>query len=94
MRVTWSQRAKNELDDTCNFWINKNKSNTYSDKLLDETLRKINLIIENPKIGIESKHKNLRRVLVLDNFSLTYKLLKQNIHIVSFFDNRRNPNSL
>lgn len=94
MRVTWSQRAKNELDDTCNFWINKNKSNTYSDKLLDETLRKINLIIENPKIGIESKKSNLRRVLVLENFSLTYRASKSHIQIVSFFDNRRNPNSL
>lgn len=90
MKIIWTQRAKSELDDTCNFWINKNKSN----KLLDETLRKINIILENPKIGVESKKRKLRRVLVLENFSLTYKFSKDSIHIVSFFDNRRNPNSL
>ncbi|WP_312822371.1 type II toxin-antitoxin system RelE/ParE family toxin [Epilithonimonas sp.] len=94
MKIIWTQRAKNELDDTCNFWINKNKSNTYSEKLLDETLRKINIILENPKIGVESKKRKLRRVLVLENFSLTYKFSKDRIHIISFFDNRRNPNSL
>lgn len=94
MKIIWTQRAKSEFDDTCNFWINKNKSNTYSEKLLDETLRKINIILENPKIGTESKKNKLRRVLVLENFSLTYRLSKDSIHIVSFFDNRRNPNSL
>ncbi len=94
MKIIWSQRAKNELKDTCNFWINKNKSNAYSDKLLNETLRKIDLIIENPKIGFESKKSRLRRVLILENFSLTYKHSKNHIQIVSFFDNRRNPNSL
>ncbi|PZU88738.1 MAG: hypothetical protein DI529_05130 [Chryseobacterium sp.] len=94
MKVTWTLRAKKELDDTCNFWINKNKSNFYSDKLLNETLRKINLIIENPTIGLESKKSKLRRVLVLEKFSLIYKLSKNNIQIVSFFDNRRNPYAL
>ena len=94
MKITWSQRAKNELDETCYFWINKNKAQTYSNKILDETFRKIAIIKENPKIGMESRSKNLRRVLVLDNFSLTYRLSKNNIHIVSFFDNRRNSNQL
>jgi len=94
MKIIWSLRASKELDQTFNYWINKNKSNSYSNKIIDETLRKINLIIENPKIGIESKKSRLRRVLILDNFSLSYKLSKNKIHIVSFFDNRRDPNAL
>ena len=94
MKAVWSQRAKNEFDETCTYWINKNKSKIYSDKLLDETLRKINIILENPKIGVENKKNKLRRVLVLENFSLTYRLTKSNIQIASFFDNRRNPNAL
>lgn len=94
MKVIWSLRAKNEFDETCDYWINKNQSKTYSDKLLDETLRKIDIILENPKIGAENKKNKLRRVLVLENFSLTYRILKNHIQIASFFDNRRNPKAL
>lgn len=94
IKIIWSQRAKDEFDSTYHFWINHNKSDIYSDKLLDETLRKIKLIIENPKIGAENKRKKLRRVLVLENFSLTYKITKDSIQIVAFFDNRRNHEML
>ncbi|TDX84318.1 type II toxin-antitoxin system RelE/ParE family toxin [Epilithonimonas xixisoli] len=93
-KVEWTNRANKEFDHTFNYWINHNKSDIYSQKLLDETLRKVNLIVENPKIGAENKKNKLRRVLVLDNFSLTYKFSKNNIQIVSFFDNRRNPKAL
>jgi plasmid stabilization system protein ParE len=49
-KIEWTNRAKKEFDNTFNFWINHNKSDSYSEKLLDETLRKIS-IAENPFVG-------------------------------------------
>ena len=93
-KIIWSERAKREFDHTYEFWTNHNKSHSYSEKLLDETLRKIRLIAENPKIGSLSKKKKLRRVLVLENYSISYSLSSGSIKIHSFFDNRRDPRNL
>lgn len=92
-KIEWTNRAKTEFDNTFNFWINHNKSDSYSEKLLDETLRKINIIAENPFVG-EVVSRNSRRVLVLENFSIVYRTTNNTIKINAFFDNRRNPNSL
>ena len=89
-KIDWSKRAIKEFDDTSLFWENNNNSDVYSQKLLDETLIKINQIAENPLIG-EEVGKNYRRVLVLQNFSIIYKVHKEKINISAFFDNRRNP---
>lgn len=90
-KIDWSKRAIKEFNDTSAFWeINNNNSDVYSQKLLDETLIKINQIAENPFIGEEIK-VNFRRVLVLQNFSIIYKVHKEKINISAFFDNRRNP---
>jgi len=91
--VEWTSRAKKEFDNTFNYWINHNQSDNYSQKLLDETLRKINLISENPLVG-EIVSRNSRRVLVLQNFSIVYRFTTNAIKINAFFDNRRNPNQL
>jgi len=90
-KIEWTFRARKEFDNTYLFWIEHNKSDIYSEKLLDETLRKINLIAQNSKIGEENKKRKLRRVLVLEKFSIVYKEDKNGIRIVSFFDNRRKP---
>jgi len=66
-------------------------TNIYSEIILDETLRMINLLRDQNKIGLKSSTKELRRVLILENFSLSYRLTKKEIKIFSFFDNRQNP---
>lgn len=90
-KIEWTINAKNEFNHTYNFWIEHNKSNLYSEKLLNETLKKVNLIAKNPKIGEENKRNETRRVLVLEIFSVIYKEEKSKIKVLSFFDNRRKP---
>lgn len=90
-KMEWTFRARKEFDDTYLFWIEHNQSDIYSEKLLDETLRKINLIAQNAKVGEENKKKKLRRVLIIENFSVVYREDKNAIKIISFFDNRRKP---
>ena len=54
----------------------------------------INLLHSQSYIGEESKIKKIRRILILENFSLFYKLMNDEIKILSFFDNRRDPSNL
>lgn len=89
-KIDWSKRVIKEFDGTSLFRKINNNSDAYSQKLLDETLVKINQIAENPLIG-EEVGESFRRVLVLQNFSIIYKVHQEKINISAFFDNRRNP---
>lgn len=40
--IEWTKKALREFDLIYKFWIEHNKSSRYSEKILDETLRKIN----------------------------------------------------
>lgn len=91
IKIIWSIRARKQFDKVYQYWTNHNESNIYSEKILDETLRMINLLRDQNKIGLKSSTKELRRVLILENFSLSYRLTKKEIKIFSFFDNRQNP---
>ena len=93
-KVSWSVKASKELNDVCDYWTLHNNSNVYSEKILDETFRMINLVRSQSYIGEESKIKKIRRVLILENFSLFYKLLNDEIKILAFFDNRQDPGNL
>ena len=37
MRVKWSGKARTELENTLDFWTEKNKSDSYSEKIAIET---------------------------------------------------------
>ena len=54
----------------------------------------INLIRSQSYIGEESKIKKIRRILILENFSLYYKLMNDEIKVLSFFDNRQDSGNL
>lgn len=92
-KIEWTRHAKNELEHTYDFWIEHNSSAVYSEKILIETLKAVDLIAANPEIGREDKGLRLRRFILLDYFALVYRINKDAIKIVSFFDNRRNPQS-
>ncbi|QOW11078.1 type II toxin-antitoxin system RelE/ParE family toxin [Kaistella flava (ex Peng et al. 2021)] len=93
-KVSWSVKASKELNEVYDYWALNNNSNVYSEKILDEIFRMINLVRSQSYIGEESKIKKIRRVLILENFSLFYKLMDDEIKVLSFFDNRRDPGNL
>ena len=78
-KVSWSVKASRELNEVYDYWTLNNNSNAYSEKILDETFRMINLLRTQSYIGEESKIKKIRRVLILENFSLFYKLMNDEI---------------
>lgn len=94
-KVIWSPKAKRQRGDIFRYWNKRNGSNTYSLKLHTEIKRILKVVKDTPLIGVEvEQRKSIRRVLIFSNYSLFYTFDKENIYILSFWDNRQNPDSL
>jgi plasmid stabilization system protein ParE len=96
MEVIWSAKAKityfNVLDYLDKNWTKK--------EILQFNLRielVLNAIKRNPGIfPVSAKHKEIRRAVVDKNNSFFYQVDNYNkkIYLLTFFDNRQNPESL
>ena len=49
--IIWSPKAKSELIEILEYWVNRNKSNVYSLKLNQLIQEQLIFILEFPKIG-------------------------------------------
>ena len=96
MEVIWSAKARityfKVLDYLAQNWA-KREILTFSQKT-DAIIRAIQ---KNPEIYAgSSKHDNIRRAIIDKNNSLFYTMDKKHekIFLLTFFDNRQNPESL
>lgn len=90
-QIKWTKKALDEQADILKYWIRHNNSKTYSKKIAVEIKAKEFLLLDNPFIGIETDIDGIRMILIVKNFSLFYRLNNNVIEILSFWDNRRNP---
>lgn len=88
--IIWSKLAETELLNVLDFYIQNNGSAAYSVKLLHEIEGLINLISQNEFIGRLTANK-FTRVIPIKHYAVFYEIDKNSIVIVSFWDNRQNP---
>ena len=48
-QIIWATRAENDYYDTLIYWTKRNKSNSFSNKLITEVDKKLNVILQNPE---------------------------------------------
>lgn len=90
--INWHPEAEAEYLEILNFWIEHNQSANYSLKIINEVENAEELLKLNPEIGAKVKRSEiLRRLLILRNFSLFYIFQNNSVTIISFKDNRENP---
>ncbi len=58
-KIIWTAKAKNDLFDILNYWINRNKSKTFSKKLNNLINEQLNLILTFPHIGRKTDVENV-----------------------------------
>ena len=75
------------------FWIQKNKTDTYSKKLEIVFNEAAKLISEFPQIGTETDFPDLR-VKVIKSYKLFYISKEDTIQVIRVWDTRQNPESL
>lgn len=88
--IHWMPEAENEYYDNLNFWINHNKSNTYSLKIISEVEKMETILSENPFIGKRTNYQLLvLKIVILRSFYIYYHPCpinpkKQNIYFLSY----------
>lgn len=92
-KIVWTDKANIERKEILEYWINKNKSKTYSIKLNKLLIESLKLISEYPKIGRQTNEENTR-VSIFRDYLLFYEVNEKEIVVQSIWDGRRDENEL
>ena len=92
-RIKWSLQAEQELADILDYWVNKNKSATFSLKLIDLFEEATELISVFPEIGQQADIPDVRQKLIRD-YLMFYRVDGEIIHILTVWDPRQDPDRL
>lgn len=92
-KVTWTDFAKEDFRGTLDFYNKRNKSKSYSKKLLKRIRSLIALLAKHPFLGSETEFESVR-VIGANPFRIFYKAEKGCITILLIWDTRRNPENL
>lgn len=91
--VIWTETAVRERRKILNYWTKRNKSSTYSEKLIFEILERVQFLLKNPESYISTNYKDIR-TSTLGHYNIYYKVTAKELIVISFWDNRQNPKKL
>lgn len=92
-KIVWSPRSKIRLYEILEFFNQRNKSTTYSQKLYKKFKEELSILKLQPEIGIKTNFDNVRGLIVGD-YVLFYEIEKKQINILTVWDSRQNPEDL
>lgn len=91
--VIWTRTADLQFVGILEYWVKRNRSSTYSKKLLKLVSERTKQIAEKP-LMYKATDFNDVRVASLGNFSIYYKISEKEIIVTAFWDNRQDPKKL
>jgi plasmid stabilization system protein ParE len=91
--VVWTRTADLQFVGILEYWVKRNKSNSYSKKLVELVAEEAEQISKTPFVYKLGDFKDTR-VASLGNFSIYFKVAKTQIIISAFWDNRQDPKKL
>ena len=94
LKVTISARAEKNLDDLVEYLESKWPAKVKKE-FLKKLLNSVTLISKNPYLFPASeKKKEIRKCILTKHNSMYYRVMKDEIEIITIQDNRRNPDDL
>jgi len=91
--VVWTRTADIQFVGVLQFWVEKNKSNSYSKKLIGLVSERTEQIAKNPFLYKPADFKDTR-VAFMGHFSIYYKVFDDRIIVTAFWDSRQDPKKL
>jgi len=91
--VRWTRTADIQFVGILEYWIKRNKSTSYSKKLVKIVAERTGQIAKTPFV-YKKVDFNETRVASIGNFSIFYKVMDEEILITAFWDNRQDPKKL
>lgn len=92
-KVIWSPRAQNDRKQILAYWVNRNKSNVYSQKLDRRFREAVKIIQEYPQIGKQTQNQNLR-IKIVSDYLLIYEEADDSIILLTIWDSRQDPEKI
>jgi len=92
-QVVWTLKARNELIDILEYWIFRNKSNTFSLKLNSIVQEQLKLVSEFPEIGKITDIPGVN-VTIVNNYMLYYEIADNSIYVLTLRHTSRNPKTI
>ena len=89
-KIIWSEQAHNDRRQILEYWIEHNKSKTYSIKLNKLFKEAVRIIAKFPGIGKSTDIKGVRGKIVRD-YIIFYQLKNDQLQILTIWDARQNP---
>lgn len=94
--INWTPEGKISYSQTIQFA--SENSNAHANKIIDEVIKVEKRLSKMPFLGgriFEFSNKNIRRITILENYSLLYRVFDDlSIYVIYFWDNRQNPKRL
>jgi plasmid stabilization system protein ParE len=91
-KIVWSNRAKIRLYGILDFYIIRNKSKTYSNKLQRLINKEVRLLIKHPDLGLKTT-EDTTRGLIIGDYIVYYEITEDKIIIHTIWDSRQNPDN-
>lgn len=89
-KVKWSRLAYNDRKQILKFWIDHNKSTSYSIRLNLIFENTTELISKHPKIGKLTDIQDVR-IKIIKDYYFTYRETEKTIEILTIWDSRQDP---
>ena len=91
-KIVWSDRAKKRLYGILEFYIERNKSKSYSTKLYRLLNKEVKLLLKYPDLGLKTSEESVRG-LIIDTYIIYYEATEDKIIIHTIWDCRQDPDS-
>jgi plasmid stabilization system protein ParE len=91
--VKWTARAKTDYTLILEY-LHANWTKKELQTFTGKTAKVLFQIAKNPKIFPASKKKDVRKCVLIKQISIYYRIKKNEIELLSFWDNRRTPKKL
>ena len=91
-KVRWTTRSINDRTDIYKYWLERNQSDSYPEKLEQLFEKSAELISNFPNIGIRTNYRNVYSKVVRD-YKIFYRIETDEIQILRVWDTRQHPES-
>jgi plasmid stabilization system protein ParE len=92
-KIIWSRIAYLQRKNILLYWFERNQSNVFSKKLLKQTQLATKQLTKFPYLGKPTDIIDVR-VYIMGDYSLFYRVFDLSIDVVTFWDNRQDPEIL
>ncbi len=90
LKIFWTKAAVDQRNYVFEYWNRRNKSNSYSKRLNLAIRERILTLKSQPEMGISTELSGIKAI-ILEHYSIFYKIQTPALFIIGFWDNRQDP---